>query len=510
MRLFDYRTILSVAILLIVGCSKTTDVDLPITSTSEEAKELYNKAWYYWDQSEGMKGWGLMEEALSLDPDFILANLYVPTNEPNKLREHRDKAKENSKNGNDYEQLAVKMWIAEREGRSTDYINLCKELVSKYPGSSRAYVILGDAYTELEDFDNAIANYEKALDINSSQYLAWKGLVKHQVTVGGNTMLPKEKQSKKLALKYANGLVKTRSDAPYSYQIKGNIERQYSDMEAARVQYKKMIEVAEKTKSTSLGAGYNLVAHTYLFSGDYKNSRENYEMASSRSPSKYAKISYGEFGVWSYLYENDYDGAIKALDALDKKVDDQNFSESEVLNYKARNQFSKFIAHSYNQNKSDAYDAMQANWSLRQKRLSLDESEDEVSKRNYETFNAWVESWYYVLFAEYDEAQKSLERLYSLVKDLQSPGALDRYNSLSGMVSLSRGDPKKAVSYFENIEKENNVYFAYFKALALEAVGENEKAQEIFSFLANWNFQGWAPALVRGLAKIKLMDNNKN
>ena len=187
MRLFDYRTILSVALLLIIGCSKTTDVDLPITSTSEEAKELYNKAWYYWDQSEGMKGWGLMEEALSLDPDFILANLYVPTNEPNKLREHRDKAKENSKNGNDYEQLAVKMWIAEREGRSTDYINLCKELVSKYPGSSRAYVILGDAYTELEDFDNAIANYEKALDINSSQYLAWKGLVKHQVTVDGNT-----------------------------------------------------------------------------------------------------------------------------------------------------------------------------------------------------------------------------------------------------------------------------------------------------------------------------------
>ncbi len=117
MRLFDYRTILSVAILFIVGCSKTPDVDLPITSTSEEAKELYNKAWFYWDQSEGFKGWELMNEALSLDPDFILANLYVPTNEPNKLREHRDKAKENSKNGNDYEQLAVKMWIAEREGR---------------------------------------------------------------------------------------------------------------------------------------------------------------------------------------------------------------------------------------------------------------------------------------------------------------------------------------------------------------------------------------------------------
>ena len=116
--------------------------------------------------------------------------------------------------------------------------------------------MLGDAYTGVKDFDNAIANYEKALDINSSQYLAWAGLVKHQVTVGGNTMLPKNKQSKKLALKYADGLVKTRPEAPFSYQIKGNIERQYSDMEAARVQYEKMIEVAEKT-----GERQNLPLH---------------------------------------------------------------------------------------------------------------------------------------------------------------------------------------------------------------------------------------------------------
>jgi len=49
-----------------------------------------------------------------------------------------------------------------------------------------------------------------------------------------------------------------------------------------------------------------------------------------------------------------------------------------------------------------------------------------------------------------------------------------------------------------------NVYFSYFKALALEGFVENEKAQEIFTFLANWNFQGWKPVLVRGLAKDKV------
>ena len=159
MKLFNCKIILPLIFLLITGCSQSTDVDLPITSSSEAAKELYKKAWFYWDQGEGLKGWELMEEALALDSDFILANLYIPTNDPNKWKEYKDRAKENSKNGNDYEKLAVKMWVAERESRSMDYIDLCKELVSKYPSSSQAYVMLGDAYTGVEDFDNAIANY---------------------------------------------------------------------------------------------------------------------------------------------------------------------------------------------------------------------------------------------------------------------------------------------------------------------------------------------------------------
>ena len=44
MKLFNCKTILPLAFLLIVGCSKSTDVDIPITSSSEAAKELYKKA----------------------------------------------------------------------------------------------------------------------------------------------------------------------------------------------------------------------------------------------------------------------------------------------------------------------------------------------------------------------------------------------------------------------------------------------------------------------------------
>lgn len=504
MKLFLSNTVVSMTLLFFSGCSTSTNVALPISSDSNEAIELYKQAWYYWDQGEGLKGWGLMEEALALDSDFILANLYVPTNDPNTWKKYRDKAEVNSANGNDYEKLAVKMWKASREGRSMDYIDLSKDLVSKYPNSAEAYVILGDAYTSVNDFDNAIINYVKALDLNPKEYQAWSGLALHHVTVGNNTMLPKKKQSKEHAIKYANGLVDSRPNAPYSYQIKGNIERQHNDMKAARSQYQKMVEVAEKTESTSLGAGYNLIAHTYLFSGDYQQARKNYDQAALRSSNKYSKISYGEFGVWAYLYEQDYEGAIKAADALDQQLENYDFSKNEILGYKANNQFTKFIAHAHNENKAGAYNAMQANFGLREENLSLNTDKDDVTLRNYNSFNTWMESWYYVLFNETENAQRSLEDLYAFVKDLQNPDALDGYHSLSGMLNLSNGDAEKALNDFKDIEKENNVYYAYFKGLALEKVGREDEAQEIFKFLSNWNFQGWQPALVKGLAKDKV------
>jgi len=265
-----------------------------------------------------------------------------------------------------------------------------------------------------------------------------------------------------------------------------------------------MVDVAERTEATSLGAGYNLIAHTYLFSGDYVQARENYQKAASISPNKYSKISYGEFGVWSYLYEQNYAGAVKAAAELDQQVDAEDFSANEVLSYKAGNQFTTFIAHAHNKNKKGAYNAMQANFNLREESLSLNTSKDDVAVRNYNTFNTWMESWYHVLFNDNDNAEKTLEKLYALVKDRQNPDALDGYNSLSGMLSLSNGDAEKAVNHFNSIEKENNVYYAYFKGLALEKTGRTDEAQETFKFLSNWNFQGWEPALVRGLAQDKI------
>ena len=106
--LFSTRLIkLSAILLVFCGCSSTTDVPLPLTSTSTEAVELYNEAYYHYQQSEAVEAISLFEKALELDPAMILANLYIPETDPNKRKMYRDRAIANKNKGSEAEKMLV-------------------------------------------------------------------------------------------------------------------------------------------------------------------------------------------------------------------------------------------------------------------------------------------------------------------------------------------------------------------------------------------------------------------
>ena len=484
----------------IISCAKTVDVALPITSSNEKALELYKQGYNHFTQSEGLEAKNLFEQALSLDPNLILANLYVPETDPNKRKNYRDRAIANKNNGNEAEKLRVDIWVANRDGRLTDVVYFAKELVNKYPNSSEAYVTLGNAYTGVQDFDNAIAQYNKALEINSEQYQAWWGLAAHQVNVGGNLKLPKERQTKALALKYTKGMVKTRPTAPFSYQVRANVERQYSDFKAATPLYQKMVDVSEETGSTLKGSAHNVLAHNYLFSGDAEMAREHYDKAIALAKSPIAIVNLTFYKLFSYYFQSDYAGALRIAQDLDNNLNTLGFTAASLNQQKARVEFSRFLSYAHSQQKEDAYSALNARKSYAAAAMALMEV-DEVTQRDFDLLNARNEAWYHILFGEYDQAEEQLAKLHSIASKIQDPSALDNYNALSGMVRLFSGDAQGALSYFnDNIIPENYLYYGYFKGLALKGAGENTKAEEIFNYIANYNFSGWGAALVRSLA----------
>ena len=185
---------------------------------------------------------------------------------------------------------------------------------------------------------------------------------------------------------------------------------------------------------------------------------------------------------------------------LDNKLNTLGFSKASLNQQKARVEFMRFLAYAQNQQKEEAYSALNARKSYSAAAMALMEV-DEVIQRNFDFVNARNEAWYHILFGEYDKAEEQLTKLYSIASKIQSPFALDSYNALSGMVRLFSGDAQGALSYFnDNIIPENYLYYGYFKGLALKGAGENTKAEEIFNYIANYNFSGWGEALVRSLA----------
>ena len=62
-------------------------------------------------------------------------------------------------------------------------------------------------------------------------------------------------------------------------------------------------------------------------------------------------------------------------------------------------------------------------------------------------------------------------------------------------------NPEKALEYFgDRITPSNNMYYSYFKALALKASNRTDEANGIFEYIANFNFLGWEPGLTRNLS----------
>ena len=77
------------------------------------------------------------------------------------------------------------------------------------------------------------------------------------------------------------------------------------------------------------------------------------------------------------------------------------------------------------------------------------------------------------------------------------------YHGLAGMAHLMEGNHEKAIENF-NKGDETNIYFNYFKGLALKAAGQEEGANKIFKDLAKINFSNWNIAIVRRLANKQL------
>jgi tetratricopeptide (TPR) repeat protein len=495
-----FKKLFMISLFFLSACSSVKDESLPITSSSQKATDFYKIAVKHWGQGEGLEARNNFYSALRVDPNFVLANLYVNEPDPQQRRKYRQAAVDNKSSASEAERIQVEMWEAGRDGKSSEKLQLAKDLVNKYPNSSEAHLELGIVYTNRFMFDEAIGSFKAATKLNPDQFDAWRELAQHHVVVGNNNMLPKERQSKELVIKYTEEMIRSRPKAPNAYQYRANIERQYSNFEGAKPLYQKMVDVVNETGSSAKSTALLISGHNLLFNGEFDEGIKMYDeaIAIAATPNWSFRLA-TIYKTVGYLFKGDYYAAQNLLKETYKTVEETSNSEEQVNENRATLFWTMMMIQSHNQQKKEAFDSLKK-WE-KYRKANLDES-NELRVSLYYAANYQTEAWMNTLFGDYTKAKSLLKKLYEIASKSDNPSALDGYNGISGMVYVMEGNPSKALEFFnERISPANYQYYSYFKALALKATQNKKEANEIFEFIANYNFASWEVGLTRELAK---------
>ncbi|HYK20017.1 MAG TPA: tetratricopeptide repeat protein [Pyrinomonadaceae bacterium] len=140
---------------------------IPVTTASEEARKEFLAGRDLAEKLRITDSIAHYDKALSLDPNFALAELNRAQSSPTakEFFEHLKKAVALSDKASDGERMLIQATEAGANADPTKQKEILEKLVAAYPNDERAHFNLGGYYFGQQDFNQAIAHYKKATEL---------------------------------------------------------------------------------------------------------------------------------------------------------------------------------------------------------------------------------------------------------------------------------------------------------------------------------------------------------
>ena len=256
--------------------------------------------------------------------------------------------------------------------------------------------------------------------------------------------------------------------------------------------------------------------HSYLFKEEYEKTREIYRASIEIDYRIGFDVNITRWLANTYLYEKKYNEAIKEIDLLENRiVSNSTLDEIGKNIFLYRCDFERFITYGHSQMKEDAFESLQNMIGHQEELKKLEASSatnnDEIRRigLNIDINNEFNKIWYLILFGEFEEAANELKSFSLLSSEylVYDSKAMINFYKLSGYLNLMSGNIDASISFYDQIPRallEADNYQLYFYALAVNAKGKKDKSNELFTYLANYNFAGWENSIIRSLAQAQL------
>lgn len=475
--------LVSFALLLVLqtGCKPATSDEVPITTKSKDARNLFIEGRQLMENAHTEKAYDLFVQAIEKDPDFALAYLLKAgsASETKDFQESLAKAVALAPNISAGEQKIIAAFQTSfGENNVVKANEIYQELTGLFPKDPRMQFYLGSTYGSMNEYDKQIAAYEKAIAIDKNFAPGYMSLGyvyrwRNQYDKAEENL----QEYLKLNPKEANG-----------HDNLGDLYQRMGRFEDAIKHYGEAVQM-----DPTLAFSQFKIGTTLVFMGKYEDGRQAMQKGVDAELKPANKV-YDQGGIArSYIYAGDYASALQATDKAIQMAGELGLPDMVAFDHLVKCAI-------YLELKD--YDKADASIS---DCLNFLETSDLISSIK-QNIKAEATFWQAAVAAgrqDFNTALAKAEEYKTQIAAIQNP-AIQKYPGwLLGYIALAQGDANKAIEYFGQGEMDD-AYVMYCFAVAKEKAGDAAGAAELYKKVANWNMDDVFYAFVRQKALSKM------
>jgi tetratricopeptide (TPR) repeat protein len=447
--------------LIICSCAKL-DKGIPITTSSNGARDLFVQGRDLYENIELSAAARLFDQAIAEDSTFALAYLYrafagggaqVVSTNLGKAQALAAKVSEGEKALIDY------MQASSDANRPKQKEHLDK-LLSMFPEDKRVRMYEGLYFQTIGDNKSALDSYTKATEMDST-YAAVYNLIGY-VNIAQGKLDAAEKPFKKY--------ISLQPNKPNPYDSYAELLLKMGRYDESIAQYQK----AYDTDNSFIGS-LSGIANGYLFKGDFAKAREYYQMHSDKATQVNEKLTAMYNKALSFMYENKLDDAIKA------------FEERRAFAEKEKQSVAVVYSYAY---EGFALSGMgKASDGLKKYEEAISTiGKVDLTPRQKENLQVYSNFWRAFGNAQDNKLDKAKASADLFRKDVEARNNPDEKTTLEWTLALI---DYKGGQYDEAIERlakqQPNPWVMFHQGQALLKKGNKEAAKSLFTKILNWN-----------------------
>ena len=482
-----FLLLLSSSLLLLEGCgaSDSDDIDIPITTQSKDARTQFLKGRDALDLERTDDARLLFDQSIASDTTFALAYLYraICAATPGDQKYYTDLAKRYAEGSSDGEQLLIELQDASMQADLNRREVLARRLKARYPRSPRALYEYALVQSAKQDVYAERTALEAAIDIN--------GLFAPALRAIAMSYMFENPRDLREAERYARRYVNLYPDQANAHIVLGDVYRADMQLENARGEYTQATIVDRDSYVAYLKRG-----HALTFTGLYDDARRDYARATELGigPSKAQSANYRTF---TWIYAGALEQAIDENEAVLHTLPLLGLEESQDFQPYLNTWRYRLLMCSEAGRFGDAENAL-GRCAFFARAIAA-----QVGSQNYtrttESEIALMAGRLALARGNLIAARGHADRALDFLRPVRSARKRENTELLLGRIELALDNPARALDHLLEADQDL-IQVKYYRALALDRIGRNNEALELFREVAHWDFNNIEYAFIRDRA----------